>query len=235
MTLPDQPTSILIVDDEPSLVAVLQPVLSAAGYDVTVAVDGESALSAAASSQPDLILLDLGLPDIDGKEVLRQIRVWSDVPIIVVSARHQEAEKIAALDQGADDYVNKPFEIGELMARARAAVRRQKNARARVSTFRTGPLAIDFVTRRVTLEDEPVRLSPKEYELLRTLAQSAGQVVTHKRLLAAGWGGEATDTQYLRVYMGLLRQKIEEDPSEPKLIMTEPGIGYRLVARDERD
>lgn len=221
---------ILVVDDEPSLVAVLEPVLGAAGYRVTTAMDGGAALAAAESGEPDVILLDLGLPDIDGKDVISAIRMRSDVPVIVISARHQEAEKIAALDEGADDYVDKPFEIGELMARIRAAVRRHSSLRADVTTCTTGPLVIDFLARRVTLAGETVKLSPKEYDLLQTLARNAGQVVTHKRLLAAGWGMDATDTQYLRVYIGLLRQKIEEDPSDPQLLLTEPGVGYRLSA-----
>lgn len=221
-------SQILLVDDEPSLVSVLRPVLIAAGHDVTVAETGAAAIRAAAD-EPDVMLLDLGLPDIDGKEVIATVRRSSGLPIIVLSARHQEAEKIAALDEGADDFVNKPFEIGELMARVRAVVRRRDNMQARVTTFTVGDLTIDFAARRVTLMGEPLKLSPKEYELLRVLAQSAGQVVTHKRLLAAGWGAEATDMQYLRVYVGLLRQKIEEDPAEPRYLLTEPGVGYRLA------
>jgi two-component system KDP operon response regulator KdpE len=221
---------ILVVDDEPSLIGVLEPVLSATGYRVTSAISGSTALAVADKGEPDVILLDLGLPDMDGKEVIRCIRMQSEVPIIIISARHQEAEKIAALDEGADDYVNKPFEIGELMARIRAALRRRSNQRIGSRVFRSGLLEIDFPARRVTLGGEPVKLSPKEYDLLQTLARSAGQVVTHKRLLAAGWGQEATDTQYLRVYIGLLRQKIEEDSSDPRLLLTEPGVGYRLMA-----
>lgn len=221
---------ILVVDDEPSLIDVLQPVLEAAGYRITAAPDGRSAMAAIEAVEFDLILLDLGLPDIDGKSLLQRVRLDQEVPIIVVSARHQEAEKIAALDEGADDYVNKPFEIGELMARIRAAVRRHSLSRADASTYCAGGLTIDFPTRRVMLSGEPVKLSPKEYDLLQTLARKAGQVVTHKRLLAAGWGAETTDTQYLRVYIGLLRQKIELDPSDPCLLLTEPGVGYRLIA-----
>lgn len=221
---------ILVVDDEPSLIDVLQPVLEAAGYRITAAPDGRSAMAAIEAVEFDLILLDLGLPDIDGKSLLQRVRLDQEVPIIVVSARHQEAEKIAALDEGADDYVNKPFEIGELMARIRAAVRRHSLSRADASTYCAGGLTIDFPTRRVMLSGEPVKLSPKEYDLLQTLARKAGQVVTHKRLLAAGWGAETTDTQYLRVYIGLLRQKIEQDPSDPCLLLTEPGVGYRLIA-----
>lgn len=220
---------ILIVDDEPSLVAVLKPVLNAAGYSVTVAADGAGALRAASASPPDVIILDLGLPDVDGKAIIERLRALGDLSIIVISARHQEAEKIAALDEGADDYVNKPFEIGELMARIRVALRRQANLQTAVSSFRSGALAIDFKTRIVTLEGVAIKLSPKEYELLQLLARSAGQVVTHKRLLAAGWGSSTTDTQYLRVYIGLLRQKIEEDPANPAIILTEPGVGYRMV------
>ncbi len=221
--------NILVVDDEPSLVGVLKPVLEAEGYAVTVAVDGAGAVAAVAAGGPEVVLLDLGLPDIDGKQVIGRIRAHSDVPIIVVSARHQEGEKIAALDEGADDYVNKPFEIGELMARVRAALRRRDSVQRKPAEFRAGPLAINMPARRVTLSGEVIKLSPKEYALLTTLAESAGQVVTHKRLLAAGWGDGAADTQYLRVYMGLLRQKLEEDPAEPRLILTEAGVGYRLA------
>jgi two-component system KDP operon response regulator KdpE len=222
-------THILLVDDEPSLIAVLQPVLGAAGYQVIIATDGSSASRLALDERPDVVLLDLGLPDMDGKEVIRRIRAASAVPIIVISARHQEVEKIAALDNGADDYVNKPFEIGELMARIRAAIRRGKSLESEPETYSGGSLDIDFPARQVTLDGEPVKLSPKEFDLLRVLALSAGQVVTHKRLLAAGWGSEGADSQYLRVYMGLLRQKIEENPSDPRLLLTEPGVGYRLT------
>ncbi|HLL21205.1 MAG TPA: response regulator transcription factor [Kofleriaceae bacterium] len=221
---------ILLVDDEPSLVSVLRPVLTAAGYEVDVATTGSDAIRDV-TSEPDVLLLDLGLPDIDGKEVISAVRKTSDVPIIVISARHQEAEKIAALDEGGDDFVSKPFEIGELMARVRAAIRRRTNAREQVTRFEVADLVIDLAWRRVTLMGETIRLSPKEYALLSELAQSAGQVVTHKRLLAAGWGSGATDMQYLRVYIGLLRQKIEEDPAEPRYILTESGVGYRLADR----
>lgn len=219
---------ILIVDDEPSLVSVLEPVLAAAGYRVSIAGTVRNAVEQAEVMEPDVILLDLGLPDGDGKDVIRAIRLRSKVPIIVISARHQEPEKIEALDDGADDYVNKPFEIGELMARIRAALRRN-SARASSPTVCTaGDLSIDLMARRVTLAGKTIKLSPKEYDLLSTLARSAGQVVTHKRLLGVGWGEGATDTQYLRVYIGLLRQKLEEDSSDPKILLTEPGVGYRL-------
>jgi two-component system, OmpR family, KDP operon response regulator KdpE len=222
---------ILLVEDETALVAVLKPVLSAAGYHVSTAGTGAAALDQAAKVGPDVILLDLGLPDIDGKQVIAILRSTSDTPIIVISARHQEAEKIAALDEGADDYVDKPFEIGELMARIRVALRRRPGA-ADTGRFRSGPLEIDFDKRLVQIGGETIRLSPKEYALLVTLARSGGQVVTHKRLLAAGWATDAADTQYLRVYVGLLRQKIEADPADPQLLLTEPGVGYRLVVAD---
>ena len=219
---------ILLVDDEAALTAVLRPVLAAAGHDVTTAASGLEAVRQADLLQPDVILLDLGLPDQDGKAVIRTIRIKHDVPIIVISARHQEGEKIAALDEGADDYVDKPFEIGELMARIRVVLRRKPGAEA-ATRYRSGPLAIDFETRQVTLGGETIKLSPKEYDLLLALARNPGRVVTHKRLLVAGWGHDSADTQYLRVYMGLLRQKIEEDPSDPRLLLTEPGVGYRIA------
>lgn len=223
---------VLLVDDEPALVSVLQPVLKAAGCNVSVASDGNAAISAVVAQDPDVVLLDLGLPDMDGKQVIRLIRESSQVPIIVISARHQEAEKIAALDEGADDYVNKPFEIGELMARIRASIRRSQSISANSVVFEGGPLRIDFAKREVELMGEQIKLSPKEYMLLHALARNAGQVVTHKRLLAAGWGNSTSDLQYLRVYMGLLRQKLEANPSDPELIVTEPGVGYRLIVRD---
>lgn len=220
---------VLIVDDEPALVSVLRPVLVAEGCNVTVASDGNTAVDRVLDSDPDVMLLDLGLPDMDGKDVIRLVRQASQVPIIVISARHQEAEKIAALDEGADDYVNKPFEIGELMARIRAAFRRSPTATLNSTLFERGDLSIDFAAREVQLMGETMKLSPKEYMLLQALARHAGHVVTHKRLLAAGWGDSTSDLQYLRVYIGLLRQKLEADPSEPQMIVTEPGVGYRLV------
>lgn len=220
---------ILLVDDEPALVSVLQPVLEAAGYRVTVATDAGEAFARLSDSDPRLMLLDLGLPDMDGKDVIRTIQARDDIPIIVISARHQEAEKIAALDGGAVDYVDKPFEIGELMARIRVAERRSERNGLHPPVYRCGSFEINFATRRVSLDGETVHLSPKEYALLHSLARRAGQVVTHKQLLAAGWGRVTTDPQYLRVYIGLLRSKIEEDPADPRLVMTEPGVGYRMA------
>jgi two-component system KDP operon response regulator KdpE len=221
---------ILLVDDEPAIVAALRPVLKTLGHAVTVAVDGTAAIANFTLGDPDVVLLDLGLPDMDGKDVIRAIRAKSATPIIVISARHQEAEKIAALDEGADDYVDKPFVLGELLARVRSALRRREVLAKPIEIFDAQPLHIDFSTRIVRLRGETLRLSPKEYNLLRTLAESVGQVVTQRRLLAAGWGRSEADPQYLRVYMGMLRQKLEENPSEPKLILTEPGVGYRLIA-----
>jgi len=218
---------ILLIDDEAALTGVLRPVLTAAGHMVTVAATAAEGITGANGLDPDVILLDLGLPDADGKTVIRSLRIKHDTPIIVISARHQEEEKIAALDEGADDYVDKPFDIGELMARIRVALRRARGADA--PRYQAGPLAIDFEMRQVTLGGETLRLSPKEYDLLLALARHSGRVVTHKRLLAAGWGAESADTQYLRVYVGLLRQKIEADPGDPKLLLTEPGVGYRLA------
>jgi len=219
---------ILLVDDEAALTAVLRPVLAAAGHDVTTAASGAEAVRRADLLLPDVILLDLGLPDQDGKAVIHTLRIKHDIPIIVISARHQEGEKIAALDEGADDYVDKPFEIGELMARIRVVLRRKPGAEA-TTRYKSGPLSVDFETRQAMRGGETLKLSPKEYDLLLALTRNSGRVVTHKRLLAAGWGSDGADTQYLRVYMGLLRQKIEEDPSDPKLLLTEPGVGYRIA------
>jgi len=222
---------ILLVDDEPALVGVLKPVLISAGHRVTAASDADTAIGLAVSPDIDVVLLDLGLPDMDGKEVISIIRASSNVPILVISARHQEAEKIAALDMGADDYVNKPFEIGELLARIRVAARRGLGSTT-ANRFSSRELEIDFGLRTVTLFGDAMHLSPKEFELLKLLALSRGQVVTHKRLLAAGWGGSSPDTQYLRSYIAFLRQKLERDPSEPEIILTEPGVGYRLKVTD---
>ena len=220
---------VLLVDDEPGIVAALRPALRAAGHTVTVATDGNSALGRLAVGDTDVVLLDLGLPDMDGKDVIRAMRPGNRTPIIVISARQQQAEKIAALDLGADDYVDKPFELDELLARVRAALRRRVGQISPSANFEAGALAIDYATHAVRLNGTAVKLSPKEYNLLRVLAESAGQVVTQRRLLGAGWGRTDTDPQYLRVYMGMLRQKLEPNPAEPELILTEPGVGYRLA------
>jgi two-component system KDP operon response regulator KdpE len=223
---------VLIVDDEPPIVRVLKPSLAACGYDVSVAETGAAALSQIAQAQPDVIILDLGLPDMDGKRVIEQMREWSQAPIIVLSARHEAEERIASLDIGADDYITKPFHLGELQARLRTALRHRRRRLAEPPTYAGCGLEIDYARRRVTIEGEDIKLTRKEYDLLRTLAQHAGQVVTHKQLLAAGWGTTATDTQFVRVFVGQLRQKLEVDATRPALILTEPGIGYRLRAED---
>ncbi|MBW3560421.1 MAG: response regulator transcription factor [Proteobacteria bacterium] len=225
---------ILVVDDEPQLLRVLRPTLATAGYDVTTAETGASAITTSAASQFDLLLLDLGLPDMDGKDVISRVREWSDVPILVLSARDIEAEKIEALDRGADDYVNKPFAMGELMARIRAALRGRQRRYSTQGRFKAAELEIDFSTRRVSVFGEEVRLTRREYDLLRTMALHAGKVVTHKQLIAAVWGPQASvEAQFVRVLVGQVRQKIEEDSSVPRLLLTEAGLGYRLRSEDE--
>lgn len=221
---------VLVVDDEPQIQRFLKPSLSAAGYDVIAAVNGAEALKAAAIKAPDIILLDLGLPDMDGKDVIAELRRWSKVPIVVLSARDREAEKIAAFDLGADDYVNKPFGIGELMARLRTALRHAANSVGEVSRFVSNDLVVDIAAHSVTRAGAAIKLTPKEFELLAILARNAGRVVTHRQILTAVWGPAHTeDLQYLRVFIGQLRQKLKSggDGSDP--IETEAGIGYRLI------
>ncbi|WP_137128716.1 response regulator [Rhizobium sp. FY34] len=221
---------ILVVDDEPQIQRFLKPALTAAGYEVIEAGTGADALKAVATLAPDLIILDLGLPDMDGKEVIANLRGWSDLPIVILSARDRESEKIAALDLGADDYVEKPFGIGELTARIRNALRHRGKSDAAPTVITIDGLTIDMVRRLVSRQDEPVRLTPKEYDLLTLLARHAGRVVTHKTLLTSVWGpAHGEDLHYLRVFIGQLRQKIEQDPTQPKIVRTEPGVGYRLV------
>lgn len=221
---------VLVVDDEPQIMRFLKPSLKAAGYEVIAAADGKDALRAAATQSPDLILLDLGLPDMDGKVVLQQIRGWSKVPVIILSARDREAEKIAALDLGADDYVNKPFAMGELLARMRAALRhRGDEQQAAAPVLRVGPLALDIPAHAASLGDTPVKLTRKEFDLLHILMRNAGRVVTHRQILLSIWGpSHVEDVQYLRVFMGQLRQKLQAAGAVPDLIQTELGIGYRL-------
>ncbi len=225
---------VLVVDDEPQIIRFLKPSLRAAGYDVIVAVDGAEALKAAATQAPDVVLLDLGLPDMDGKAVIAQLRSWSKVPIVVLSARDREAEKIAALDLGADDYVNKPFGIGELMARLRTALRHASQTAGDASKVVSGDLIIDIAAHAVTRAGNPLKLTPKEFELLAVLVRHAGRVVTHRQILTAVWGPAHTeDLQYLRVFIGQLRQKLAYAPQAPDLIQNEPGIGYRLISETE--
>jgi two-component system KDP operon response regulator KdpE len=221
---------VLVVDDEAQIQQFLRVALTAAQYDVLPALNGAQALRLAATAAPDVIVLDLGLPDRDGKDVLADIRAFSQVPIIVLSARDREAEKIAALDLGADDYVEKPFGIGELMARLRTATRHATAGRKEFTKVRSGGLTIDLDKRLVSRGGEPIKLTPKEYDLLTILARHAGRVVTHTQILSSVWGpAHRDDTQYLRVFIGQLRAKIEPDPAAPTLIRTEPGVGYRFA------
>ncbi len=222
---------ILVIDDEPQIHRFLSPALDAAGYDAKRADSGQEGLRGIALWSPDAVVLDLGLPDMDGKEVLRRAREFYAGPIIVLSARDREAEKIAALDLGANDYVEKPFGVGELLARLRAGLR-QSALRPVVSGLVTaGDLAIDLDRRSVTRGEDRLKFRPKEYEVLALLARDAGKVVSHADILIAVWGrAHADDVQYLRVVIGQLRQKIEPDPARPTLILTEPGVGYRLDA-----
>lgn len=222
------PEKILIIDDEPAIAQTLKPVLSAQNYDVTIAGTAAEALRRARQQAFDVALLDLGLPDADGKEIIANLHALSCRSILVISARHQETEKVAALDGGADDYLNKPFNIDELLARIRAALRRTGTPVA-AQLFKSRELAVDYATRNVQFMGQEVKLSPKEFALLETLCRHAGQVVTRRQLLLAGWNDPTADGQNLRTYITLLRQKIEVDPSEPKLITTETGVGYRLV------
>ena len=221
---------VLLVDDEAAIVRFLKPALEANDYEMISAGTVAEAVKRIASETPDIVLLDLGLPDGDGKDVIRRAREWSDVPVIVLSAREREAEKIASLDLGADDYVNKPFNVGELMARMRTALRHRMQRKAEVPVLRIADLEVDAVRHRVTKAGAELHLTPKEFELLSFLARHAGRVLTHKQILAAVWGPAHTeDTQYLRVYIGQLRQKIEARPDDPRIVLTEPGIGYRIA------
>jgi two-component system KDP operon response regulator KdpE len=221
---------ILIVDDEPQILRFLRPALEASGYVVLHASTGHEALRAIANGAPDLVLLDLGLPDMDGKAVIEQAREFTRAPIVVLSAREREVEKIAALDLGADDYVEKPFAIGELLARLRAALRHAKSGAAVKTRIEVDGLTIDIERRLVVREGAPIKLTPREYDLLTTLAGNPGRVMTHGQILTAVWGpAHKDDTQYLRVFIGQLRNKIERDPGQPVIIRTESGVGYRFA------
>ncbi|MCG3141882.1 MAG: KDP operon transcriptional regulatory protein KdpE [Anaerolineae bacterium] len=219
---------ILIVDDEPAIRKFLRTVLTAHGYDVAEAQDGAQAVSSVASFRPDVIVLDLGLPDMDGVQVTSVVRTWSQTPILILSVRGGEADKIAALDAGADDYLTKPFGSGELLARLRVALRRAaKNANEPL--FQTGALKVEFAKRIVTLNENEIQLTPTEYDLLKTLALQADKVLTHQQLLRAVWGvGYEMELHMLRVNISNVRRKIEPDPTRPQYLITEPGVGYRL-------
>ena len=222
---------ILVIDDEPQIHRFLGPALDAAGYEAERADNATDGVRAIASRPPDAVVLDLGLPDMDGKQALTKARAFYDGPILILSARDREIEKIEALDLGADDYVEKPFSVGELLARLRVALRHKVVKAGGEPKVKAGALEIDLVLRLVSLKGEVVRLSPKEYDLLVRLAEGGGRVLTHKQLLTAVWGpAHEHDVQYLRVFIGQLRQKLETDPSTPVIITTEPGVGYRFHA-----
>jgi two-component system KDP operon response regulator KdpE len=225
------PLKVLVIDDEPPIRKLLRMGLETQGYQILDASNGKRALELM-SDKPDLVILDLGLPDMQGLELLRQIRAArKDVPVVVLSSRGDEVAKVAALDQGADDYVTKPFGMEELLARIRAALRHQLQVQGERPIFKQGDLSVDLVRRIVKIGGEEVKLSPKEYELLRLLIQHAGKVLTHKFLLKELWS-TSIDPQYLRVYVRQLRNKIEPDPAQPQYILTETGIGYRLKVPD---
>jgi two-component system KDP operon response regulator KdpE len=220
---------ILIIEDELQIRKLLKVSLNAHGYDLEEAANGKDGVNRAATFKPDLLIIDLGLPDIDGKEVVKQIREWSETPIIILTARDQEQEKIEALDSGADDYMTKPFGVGELLARMRVCLRRAATIEQQ-PVLVCGGLVVDLQQRRVTVEGDEVKLTPTEYEIIKMMMQHAGKVITHKQLLKAVWGNAyQQDTHYIRVYIGQLRRKIEQNPTQPRYIITESGVGYRLM------
>lgn len=224
------PSRVLIVDDEPSILAAMAPLLRSRGYEVSTALSGRACLEAVERSDPELVVLDLGLPDLDGVDVCRLIRDGRATPIIVLSARGAESDKVRALDAGADDYITKPFGAEELLARIRVALRRIESAPASAGPIVRGDLTIDRDRHTVSRGDEKIRLTPKEFELLVFLAQHPGRVLTHRAILKAIWGPHAVDQpEHLRVLLGSLRKKIERDPSRPRYIVTEPWVGYRFA------
>jgi len=223
---------ILVIEDDAQIRRFLRAALDAEGYRLQESATAEEGLAQAQSRQPDLILLDLGLPDRDGLEVIRSVREWGKIPILVLSARGQEKDKIAALDLGADDYVAKPFAVGELLARIRAALRRS-TAPATGAVVRFGAVEVDLDKRMVRVDTQDVHLTPNEYKLLQVLIQHAGKVLTQRQLLNEVWGPQHTEqAQYLRVYIAQLRRKLERNPARPKHLQTEPGVGYRLLTDD---
>lgn len=233
MTASDKGARILVIDDEPQIRKLLKVTLAAHHYDIGEASTGEEGIMQASMHPPDLILLDLGLPDVPGLEVMRRIREWSSLPIIVLTAKDREADKIVALDSGADDYVTKPFGMGELVARIRVSLRHVAKTVSE-PILRFGLLSIDLAHRIVELDGDRVKLTPTEYDLLKMLASNAGKVITQRQLLQQVWGGHYTETEahYLRVYIGHLRKKLEEDSTRPRFIVTEPGIGYRFQMQE---
>ena len=226
---PDSGARILLIDDERAIRRLLRAALAAHGYEVLEAATGEEGLQSAATQHPDVIILDLGLPDLDGVQVTRRLREWTQTPILILSVRGSEEDKIAALDAGADDYLTKPFGTGELTARIRAALRRVQPPGEGQPLFQVDGLRVDLLHRAVSVDEQPVDLTPTEYELLKLLVQHAGKVVTHRQLLRAVWGsGYEEEAHLLRVNISNLRHKLESDPAQPRYILTESGVGYRL-------
>jgi len=222
---------ILVVDDDPQIHRFLGPALEAAGYEHVRADTASAGLALIANRPPEAVILDLGLPDMDGKQALERARAFYEGPILILSARDREMEKIEALDLGAVDYVEKPFHVGELLARVRVAMRQRLSQLGTRAVVKAGDIDIDLVKRLVSRGGEPVRLSPREYDLLAKLVEAGGRVVTHRQLLAAVWGpANVEDVQYLRVFVGHLRQKLEPDPATPRFLITESGVGYRFVS-----
>jgi two-component system KDP operon response regulator KdpE len=220
---------VLVVDDEVQIRRFLKISLEAGGYQVSECATGQAALEKAALLRPDLIILDLGLPDMDGVTVVTRLREWTQTPVVILSVRDADSDKVAALDAGADDYLTKPFSVAELTARLRVA-QRHVAPEPEATSFRSGDVQVDLARRLVLVRGQPVKLTPTEYALLRLLVQHAGRVLTHRQILRAVWGPEYVDeTHYLRVYFAQLRQKLEADPARPTLILTEPGVGYRLA------
>jgi two-component system, OmpR family, KDP operon response regulator KdpE len=225
--------TILVIEDEPQMRRFLRALIGSHDYRLLEAESGREALALASSHDPDLIILDLGLPDTDGLDLVTELRGWTQTPIIVVSARGREQDKVLALDRGADDYLTKPFGSQELLARVRVALRHaSRTANPEMgAVFRAGSLIVDLALRKIFVRDQPVHLTPLEYKLLKTLIEHSGKVLTHRQLLERVWGpAHADQTQYLRVYMAQLRRKIEQDPARPELLKTETGVGYRLEA-----
>lgn len=222
--------SVLVIDDEPQIQRLLTITLEGQGYRVAIAGTGKEGLEATAQRRRDLIILDLGLPDLSGMSVLKQVREWTQTPVIILTVQDAETEKIEALDSGADDYVTKPFNGGELLARVRAALRRGDKGKVEEPILHFGDVTVNLAGRRVTRGNEPVKLTATEYALLKLFVQHAGKVLTHRHLLREVWGPEReNETQYLRVYVQRLREKLEADPDSPALFQTEPGVGYRFV------
>jgi two-component system, OmpR family, KDP operon response regulator KdpE len=230
--MPVEGPKILVVEDEQEIRRFLRVSLVNHGYHFLEAVNGKDGIMQAASQQPDLIILDLGLPDMDGMQLIEEVRQWTSIPIVILSARGQEQEKIKALDAGADDYLTKPFSVGELLARLRVALRHHTptGGESGEAVFTLDRLRVDFACRQVFVGEKEIHLTPNEYRLLTTLIKYAGKVVTHRQLLKEVWGPDSVyETHYLRVYMAQLRRKVEEDAAQPRYLLTEPGVGYRFA------